>query len=137
MEDKNTILNELLTDSKELEQILQRERNVLLGPHTTNAGEIAVIKNELIDSIEQRMNRYLQSSGGEVINVAEVSRLTTILNRCKEINTDNNALVNQRINVVRQSISIIQSATNSDNLQLYTDQGKPSPSTLTRTLADA
>lgn len=133
----NSILIELMTDSQELEQILLRERNVLLGPHTTSAGEIAVIKNKLIDSIELRMADYLKSSGGEILNVTEVSQLTTILTRCKELNSDNNALVNQRLNTVRQSISVIRNATNSDNLQLYTEQGKPSPSSMSRALADA
>lgn len=131
------LISELLLDTQELEALLIRERDVLLGPHTENTAKLAAEKETIIQRVQVKMQRFSKSSkGGDKINPA-MTELMDLLARCKTINSENNSLINQRLNIVRQSIAIVRTTVDNNNIELYTNQGVPTQSTLRRTLTNA
>jgi len=124
-------------DARTLLQLLERERNILLGPHSTNTSDIAVEKNKLIDTIEQRMSVLRQTGSNSALSEEQLIELSDVLSQCKTINAENSALVNQRLATIRQSIAVIRTATHSTDVELYNRQGKHAQSAVSRALADA
>ncbi len=127
-------ITEMMADTHKLEVLLLRERDVLLGPHTENAANLATEKERVIERIQTMLTELNNKLSEEDKLNPAVTGLTELLIQCKSINSENNALVNQRLKIVRQSLAVVRTAVDNNSVELYSDQGTPMRSAAQRNL---
>lgn len=117
MNHSNTKLLKMIHDVSLLEALLEREKKVLAGPPTSKLHDIGRQKQDLLS----RLSAYglnedsLDSLGVETREVLE---------RCRELNRENNLLVNQKLKVLRQVNTLYRQQTNNNTVALYDQMGK-------------
>ena len=110
-------LQQMIDDVSLLEALLEREKKVLAGPPSSKLHDIGKQKQDLLE----RLSAYglsegsLSSLGGDTREVLE---------RCRQLNHENNLLVNQKLKVLRQVNTLYRQQVNNNTVALYDQMGK-------------
>lgn len=110
-------LRQVIEDVSHLEVLLVREKKALAGPPTLKFYDIADQKQDLLKrlSVYGHNEDAVSSLGEETIEA---------LMRCRELNHENNLLVNQRLKVLRQINTLYRQQISSNTIELYDQMGK-------------
>lgn len=110
--DKNQLISKTI---QELENILSKEKELLLGPPGEKIEYLAEKKNDLIALLARESGSYREDYTPEILAAIE---------RCHSRNRENAGLVNQRLKITRQSLGIIRQYIGNDVVSLYDTTGK-------------
>ena len=110
-------LRQMIEDVRHLEALLVRENKGLEGPPAEGFFDIVNKKQDLL--------LRLSSYGLDETSVSVLGKETVeALGRCRELNRENNLLVNQKLKVLRQINTLYRQQINSNTVALYDQMGK-------------
>ena len=110
-------LRQVADDVNVLEELLEREKLALSNPPTDKFYEIASQKQDLLN----RLAAY--GLDGSTVSVLGADTLEA-LRRCRDLNHENNLLVNQKLKVIRQINTIYRQQISNHTVALYDQLGK-------------
>ena len=110
-------IRQMVEDVRQLEDLLVRENKGLAIPPTDGFYDIVNKKQDLL--------LRLSSYGLNEESVSVLGKKTVeALGRCRELNRENNLLVNQKLKVLRQINTLYRQQINSNTVALYDQMGK-------------